>query len=111
LQDVINNKKQIKDLSKKQQKFELNVGGSKKKEIAAQKATSESDSQKIMELLELEMRARAIKSLLSKTKDDQPLVPLAEPVPKKPKNDEEPKVQSDKSFYIHLQRTCPRSPD
>lgn len=54
--------KQKKDLSKKQ-KVDLNVGSNKTKQEPA-------DNQKIMELLELEMRARAIKSLLSKTKKE-----------------------------------------
>ena len=72
LQDVIS--KQTKDLVKKQS-VDLKVG---KKVVKKDEETAAPVvDQKVMELLELEMRARAIKSLLSKTKkDDGPLPEL-----------------------------------
>ena len=73
LQDVIS--KQTKDLVKKQS-VDLKVG---KKVVKKDEETTAAPvvDQKVMELLELEMRARAIKSLLSKTKkDDGPLPEL-----------------------------------
>ena len=76
LQDVID--KKTKDLMKKKT-VDLKVGKKVEKKIEDEEVSEPVDNQKIMELLELEMRARAIKSLLSKTKTDEP----QPPVPKK----------------------------
>merc|ERR1712001_677274 len=67
LQDVIS--KQTKDLVKKQS-VDLKVG---KKVVKKDEETTAAPvvDQKVMELLELEMRARAIKSLLSKNKKEE----------------------------------------
>merc|ERR1712111_233715 len=61
LNDIID--RRTKDLTKKA-KLDLQLV----KKTKGTKAPEPEDKQKIMELLELEMRARAIKSLLSKTK-------------------------------------------
>ena len=73
--------------------MDLNVG----KKVPTKKETKESsepvDNQKIMELLELEMRARAIKSLLSRTKKDDPSNPTSTSEP--PKKEESKKDDDD----------------
>ena len=79
LQDVID--KKTKDLMKKKT-VDLKVGKKVEKKDEDEETSEPVDNQKIMELLELEMRARAIKSLLSKTKTDEPPQPPA-PAPKK----------------------------
>merc|ERR1712037_1057135 len=66
LADVIANK--TKDLSKKE-KVELKYGVQKKGSPSEDKPV---EKEKIMELLELEMKARAIKSLLTRTKGPSP---------------------------------------
>merc|ERR1712166_1655963 len=66
LADVIANKS--KDLTKKE-KVELKYGIQKKRSLSEDKPV---EKEKIMELLELEMRARAIKSLLTRTKGSSP---------------------------------------
>ena len=83
LQDVID--KKTKDLMKKKT-VDLKVGKKVEKKDEEAEASEPVDNQKIMELLELEMRARAIKSLLSKTKTDEPPPPL---VPKKEDEDDQ----------------------
>ena len=83
LQDVID--KKTKDLMKKKT-VDLKVGKKVEKKIEDEEVSEPVDNQKIMELLELEMRARAIKSLLSKTKTDEPPPP---PVPKKEDEDDQ----------------------
>ena len=83
LNDIID--RRTKDLTKKA-KLELQLG---KKSTKGAKTPEPEDKQKIMELLELEMRARAIKSLLSKTKkSDKPIDPELKKEAEKVEEDE-----------------------
>merc|ERR1712039_1026647 len=83
LSDVVGNAKKAKDLSKKQ-KVDINYG-LKVKSTDGDKGEPVK-KQKIMELLELEMRARAIKSLLSRTKGSDTTAEA--PDPEEPKKEE-----------------------
>merc|ERR1712223_1886037 len=97
LADVI--AKRPKDLAKKAN-VDLNYG-KKEKTAPSASAKVESETKGIMELMELEMRARAIKSLLSRTKtsDDQLAqpshAPEAPPEEKKKEKVKKPEKEED----------------
>merc|ERR1711978_633629 len=88
LSDVIGNAKKAKDFSKKQ-KVDINYGLKVKSSDGDKGEPVE--KQKIMELLELEMRARAIKSLLSRTKGSDTTTET--PEPEEPKKEEVKKTE------------------
>ena len=113
LNDIID--RRTKDLTKKA-KLDLQLV----KKTKGTKAPEPEDKQKIMELLELEMRARAIKSLLSKTKkgdksaEDPPILGNKDKVEededekveliKEPVDPEEEKRQLEEQKRLHKAR-------